>query len=51
MSGERIVSLGLGILGSVMAMIIRRSHSLTDLIDRIQEIYIHIDLERLRSVW
>ena len=45
MSEGRTVSLGLEIPGSAMAIIIRCSHNLTDLVDRIQDIYIHIDLK------
>lgn len=44
------MSLAPGILDRAMAMVIRPSYSLTDLVDRIQEHYIHIDLERLRNV-
>ncbi len=44
------MSLVPGILDRAMAMMIRRSYNLTDLVDRIQEHYIHIDLERLRDM-
>lgn len=43
------MSLTSGILDRAMTMMIRRSYSLTGLVDRIQEQYIYNELERLRN--